>query len=168
MSKSKTDFLLTKIVSTLGPAIAEKTVIEKLIQEGVRVFRINFSHGTFDEYERLLTLVRGASQKLQIPIGVLGDLSGPKIRVGNVVEGGVDLQVGQWVAFQKEPIETRQAASGPVVFSTTYARLCDEVNLGETILLDDGFVRLTCEEKREGRLICRVVEGGNITSNKQS
>ncbi len=113
MSKPKKEFLLTKIVSTLGPASAEESVIEELIQEGVRVFRINFSHGTFDEYEHLLQLVRGASQKLNIPIAVLGDLSGPKIRVGKVAEGGVDLQAGQWVAFQKEPIETQPAASDP-------------------------------------------------------
>ena len=166
MSKPETEFLLTKIVSTLGPASADAPVIEKLIQEGVRVFRINFSHGTFDEYERLLHLVRGASQRLNIPIGVLGDLSGPKIRVGKVVEGGVDLQVGQLVAFQKEPIVTQKVASGPVVFSTTYADFCDEVTPGETILLDDGFVRLTCQEKREGRLICRVEDGGIITSSK--
>ncbi len=166
MSTSRTDFLLTKIVSTLGPASAEKSVIEKLIQEGVRVFRFNFSHGTFEEHERLLHLVRGASQKLNIPIAVLGDLSGPKIRVGKVHEGGVDLQAGQLVAFQKEPIEARSVASGPVTFSTTYADFCDEVTPGETILLDDGFVRLTCQEKREDRLICRVEDGGIITSGK--
>jgi pyruvate kinase len=166
MSKPKKEFLLTKIVSTLGPASAEASVIEELIQEGVRAFRINFSHGTFDEYEHLLHLVRGASKKLNIPIAVLGDLSGPKIRVGKVVEGGVDLQVGQQVVFQQEPIETQQAESGPVVFSTTYASFCDEVTPGEKILLDDGFVRLTCQEKREGRLICRVEEGGIISSSK--
>ena len=97
---------------------------------------------------------------------MLGDLSGPKIRVGKVVEGGVDLRVGQLVAFQKEPIEAQPVASGPVTFSTTYANLCDEVTPGETILLDDGSVRLTCQEKREDRLICRVEEGGIIKAQR--
>lgn len=166
MNEQKKEFLLTKIVSTLGPASAKESIVEQLILEGVRVFRINFSHGTFEEYEGLLHLVREASQKLNIPIGVLGDLSGPKIRVGKVVEGGVDLQVGQMVAFQKEPIVTQNVASVPISFSTTYANFCDEVTPGEKILLDDGFVRLSCQEKREGRLICRVEVGGIITSSK--
>jgi pyruvate kinase len=137
-----------------------------LIKEGVRVFRINFSHGTFDEHEHSLNLVRRASKKLNIPVAVLGDLSGPKIRVGKVVEGGVDLQVGELVAFQKETIETSNEASETVTFSTTYANFCDEVIPGEKVLLDDGFVRLSCLEKQEGRLICRVEVGGIITSNK--
>jgi pyruvate kinase len=166
MSKPKKEFLLSKIVSTLGPASAKESVVEQLIKEGVGVFRINFSHGTFDEYESLLNLVRRASKKLNIPIAVLGDLSGPKIRVGKVVEGGVDLKVGQQVAFQKEPIETQNSASGMVTFSTTYTNLCDEVTPGETIMLNDGFVRLTCQEKREGRLICLVEQGGIISSSK--
>ena len=166
MGKQEKEFLLTKIVCTLGPASAEESVIEQLIQEGARVFRINFSHGTFDEYERLFHLVRGASQKLHIPVAVLGDLSGPKIRVGKVVDGGVDLQVGQLVAFQKEPIETQELTSGHVTFSTTYPNFCDEVSPGEKILLDDGFVHLSCQEKQEGRLICRVETGGIISSSK--
>ena len=166
MSNQKKEFLLTKIVSTLGPASAKESVVEQLIQEGVRVFRINFSHGTFDEYEHLLHLVRSASQKLNIPIAVLGDLSGPKIRVGKVVDGGVDLQVGQSVVFQKETIVTQKATAGPITFSTTYDKLCDEVNPGENILLDDGFVRLTCQEKQQDRLICKVEVGGIISSSK--
>ena len=166
MGNQKKEFLLTKIICTLGPVSAEESVIEQLILEGARVFRINFSHGTFDEYERLFHLVRGASQKLNIPVAVLGDLSGPKIRVGKVVDGGVDLQVGQLIAFQKEPVETREVPSGQVTFSTTYPNFCNEVSPGEKILLDDGFVRLTCQEKLEGRLICRVETGGVITSSK--
>ncbi len=166
MKKQKKEFLLAKIISTLGPASGKKSVVEQLILEGVRVFRINFSHGTFDEYEHLLHLVRNASKKLNIPIAVLGDLSGPKIRVGKVVDGGVDLQVGQIVVFQKEAIVTQKVASGPITFSTTYDKLCDEVNPGENILLDDGFVRLTCQEKQDDKLICKVEVGGIISSSK--
>jgi pyruvate kinase len=166
MNKQKKEFLLTKIISTLGPASAKESIIEQLILEGVRVFRINFSHGTFEEYEHLFDLVRKASKKLNTPIAILGDLSGPKIRVGKVVDGGVDLQVGQMVVFQKEAIVTQKAASGPITFSTTYDKLCDEVNPGENILLDDGFVRLTCQEKQDDKLICKVEVGGIISSSK--
>lgn len=166
MDNLKKEFLLTKIVSTLGPASSNELVIGKLIEEGVRVFRINFSHGTYSEYEHLLKLVRSASKKLNIPIAVLGDLSGPKIRIGKVLDGGVNLEVGQMVEFQKEPIVTQIPKLGNVIFSTTYPNFCDEVIPGEKILLDDGFVKLTCIEKTEDRVICKVEVGGNITSSK--
>jgi pyruvate kinase len=159
-------FLLTKIVATLGPASSDPVVIEKLILEGVRVFRINFSHGSFDEYDMLLTRVRQAGKKLQIPVALLGDLSGPKIRVGQVVDGGVELKQGQRVEFQKESIITKEDENGRIVFSTTYPNFIDEVQPDETILLDDGYVRLICLEKKEDRLICQVVDGGVITSKK--
>ena len=87
-TKPKTDFLLTKIIATLGPASEKTETIRTLIEYGVRVFRINFSHGTFEEHERLLRRVRKASAELDIPVAVLGDLSGPKIRVGEVVPEG--------------------------------------------------------------------------------
>ncbi|MBN1482161.1 pyruvate kinase [candidate division KSB1 bacterium] len=168
MSQSKKDFLLTKIIATLGPASADPATIEKLILEGVRVFRINFSHGSFDDYEQLLKWVRTASEKLNVSIGVLGDLSGPKIRVGQVVKGGVKLRVGHTVEFQKEPVLTAAPAdeSACIVFSTSYPGFIEEVQVGENILLDDGYVRLKCREKRENRLICQVEQGGTIFSNK--
>lgn len=168
MSQSKKDFLLTKIIATLGPASADPATIEKLILEGARVFRINFSHGTFDDYEQLLNWVRTASEKLNIPVGVLGDLAGPKIRVGQVVKGGVELRIGHTAEFQKEPILTiaPDDDSASIVFSTSYPRFIEEVQVGENILLDDGYVRLICREKKENRLICQIEQGGTITSNK--
>lgn len=161
------NFLLTKIVATLGPATSEPEIIEKLILEGVRVFRINFSHGTFDEHEAHLNRVRQASKKLNIPIGVLGDLAGPKIRVGNVQEDGVRLAAEDIVEFQKEDIFTESPHENePVVFSTTYPHFIEEVQPGERVLLDDGYVRLICIDKANDRVRCKVVDGGLITSNK--
>ena len=162
------DFLLTKMVATRGPASADAAIIEKLIVEGVRVFRINFSHGTFDEYEELLDNVRATSHKLDTPIGVLGDLAGPKIRVGGVTNGGVDLLVGQTVEFQKEEIVTQppDRPTEAIVFSTNYPNFIQEVQVGEKVLLDDGYVKLICTDKSDSRLSCRVVDGGVITSNK--
>ncbi|MBN1465426.1 hypothetical protein JXA02_06675, partial [candidate division KSB1 bacterium] len=164
----KKEFLLTKIIATPGPASASPAVIEKMIQEGVRVFRINFSHGTFDQYETLLERVRAASARLDIPVGVLGDLAGPKIRVGQVVDGGVELIRGQRVEFQTDALVTLppEQPDGPVVFSTTWPDFISEVQPGETILLDDGYVRLRCLEQQGDRLVCEVVDGGRITSGK--
>ncbi|MFC1764435.1 pyruvate kinase [Planctomycetota bacterium] len=103
---SDNDFLLTKIIATLGPASAAPDTIEKLIQEGVRTFRINFSQGTFEEHETTFHRVRQASEKTGILMAVLGDLCGPKIRTGEVVAGGVMTETGRTVLFQRDPIVT--------------------------------------------------------------
>ncbi|MCH5378023.1 MAG: pyruvate kinase, partial [Planctomycetes bacterium] len=161
---------LTKIVATLGPASDEPSTITTMIQAGVRVFRINFSHGSFDDYTRMLQRVRQASQQTGIAVGVLGDLGGPKIRVGEVVEGGIELRVGDVVEFQRAEIRTDPSLQSRIVFSTSYPDLVDEVQVGQPMMLNDGDVRLRCSEKiGEGdglRLVCEVEDGGVITSRK--
>ncbi len=165
--------LLTKILATLGPASEDEATIERLIEAGVRAFRINFSHGGFEDYERMLEGVRAASERLQIPVAIIGDLSGPKIRVGDVIEGGVELLEGVRVTFQREPIvagSSGNPALDGLVFSTTYSGFVDEVQPGESVLLDDGGIRLVCREKigqgESLRLICEVLDGGVVTTHK--
>jgi pyruvate kinase len=172
-ASAESNLLLTKILVTLGPASADPTTIGRLIEAGARAFRINFSHGDFADYERMLEGVRAESNRLGVPVAIIGDLSGPKIRVGEVVEGGVEIVAGERVAFQREPL----VAGGPgsseadeVVLSSTYARLVEEVQPGESVLLDDGSIRMVCREK-DGRgdnlrLICEVLNGGVITTHK--
>ena len=168
--KRSQKFLLTKIVATLGPASADVKTIFHLIEEGVRVFRINFSHGTFEEYDQLLNNVRQASKKMNIAVGIIGDLSGPKIRIGKVARGGVMLTKGQEVIFQKPDILTRAGASEPITFSTNYPAFIEEVQINQQVLLDDGNVRLICRKKKgkgkDKKLICEVIDGGVITSHK--
>jgi pyruvate kinase len=162
----RSHFLLTKIIATLGPASSPVETIKELIREGVRVFRINFSHGTFESFSQLIGNVRQASADMGIPASVLGDLSGPKIRVGKVVEGGVMLQPGVQVEFQREDLVATEPSGGKVVFSTTLPLLIDEVRPGQRVLLDDGNISLVCRESRPDRLICDVLNGGLITSRK--
>ena len=161
-------FLLTKIMATLGPATSEPETIERLITEGVRIFRVNFSHGTFDQHQSLVTRVRQCSDNLGIPVAVVGDLCGPKIRVGTVVEGGIALSHDQQVLFQREPIEAQPPASpeDPVILSSTFPAMIDEVEPGQRVLLDDSFVKLTCIERKEDCLVCRVLEGERISTGK--
>ena len=142
-----------------------------MIREGVRVFRINFSHGSFDDYERIYNTVRAASEALGIPIAVIGDLSGPKIRVGKVEDGGINLKRDSTVEFCKtDHFTIRQKNSDIVRFSTTYPNFIDEVKIGQRILLDDGNVSLKCLERvgsgNNELLVCAVIDGGLITSSK--
>jgi len=170
---SNKEFRLTKIIATLGPASEALETIVQLIEAGVSIFRINFSHGTFEEYERLLNTVRRASKQTGLPIAVLGDLSGPKIRVGEVAANGIYLEDDKLVIFKKQPVVAGSPTTGeadPVVFSTNYPRFIEEVKLGQRVLLDDGNVHLQCIDQsgkeEDQTLICKVIHGGLITSNK--
>ncbi len=163
-------FTLTKIIATLGPASVGPDVLIRLIEEGVRVFRINFSHGTFDDFEKSLRAVRRASEQLGIPVGVLGDLSGPKIRIGKVCDAGVILATGEQVLFQRQPIVAGVEGCESVTFSTTYPSFLDDVQPGHRLLIDDGAVRMLVVDKQgdgdEERLSCSVTVGGRVTSSK--
>ena len=168
---SSTGFILTKIIVTLGPACADPKMILRLVEEGARVFRINFSHGSFDDFHRSLQLVREAAEQSHVPLGVLGDLSGPKIRIGTVRDGGVVLRTGTRVSFQKKSIVA--AANGhqdAIVFSTTYPAFIDDVAQGDRLLIDDGAIRMLVVEKNERHdepiLSCNVTVGGNVTTGK--
>jgi pyruvate kinase len=155
---------LTKIVATIGPASESPDRIVRLIDAGARVFRINFSHGDLETHARAVANLRAASDKVGIPVAVMGDLSGPKIRVGETVGGGVELTPTMRVVFQREPAVA--GAADEVVFSTSYPQMIDEVMPGQSILLDDGKVQLICRERDAGRLVCEVVVGGVITRHK--
>ncbi|MEE9212262.1 MAG: pyruvate kinase [Phycisphaeraceae bacterium] len=163
--------ILTKIIATIGPACADLQTLVRLIEEGIRVFRINFSHGSYDEFERSLSLARGASERAGEPVGVLGDLSGPKIRVGKVREGGIELAVGQRVEFQRQPIIAGEAVSdGAALFSTTLPQLIDDVQPGQRLFVNDGAIRMLVVDKagsgEDRRLVCHVTHGGVVTSTK--
>ncbi|MAX25773.1 MAG: pyruvate kinase [Phycisphaeraceae bacterium] len=159
-------FILTKIIATLGPASCEIPVLTRLIESGVRVFRLNFSHGDPESHLQLLTAARQASEEVGIPVGVLGDLCGPKIRVGKVVEGGVELQMGQPVYFQRDPILTGEDPDAPVTFNVTYDRLIDEVEPGQRLMINDGNIHVLVMDKTEDKLIGTVTTPGTVTSAK--
>jgi len=161
-------FVLTKIVATLGPASSHVDTIGRLIEAGARVFRINFSHGTFEQFEELLFNVRAAASRTDRYIGVLGDLSGPKIRVAKVVEGGVMLRPGRRVLLAREAGVTEEPADSnePIVFGVNRNDFLDDLRPGQRVFLDDGNVRLSCIREASEGLECVVEVGGRITSGK--
>ena len=165
-------FLLTKIIATIGPVSGNTEAIVRLIQEGARVFRINFSHGSFEGFAGLLGAIRAASEETGVPVGALGDISGPKIRVGKVRDGGIRLEPGMVVEFQRPAITATvgDSQASPVVFSTTYPDLIADAEPGQRLLIDDGTVRLIVTDKAGAgdaeRLVARVTVGGLVTSAK--
>jgi pyruvate kinase len=149
----------TKIVCTLGPASWSEERIEALIRAGMDVARVNFSHGELERHAITIARVRSAATRLGKPVAILGDLQGPKIRLGNLPEP-VDLASGDLVVFAPEG-EHRGAE-----LPTTYPQLASDVSVGDVVLLADGLLELAVEEIRPPRVAMRVINGGPLSSHK--
>ena len=152
----------TKIVATVGPASRRPETLERLIQAGVNVFRLNFSHGTHDEHLEVIRSVREIAARLHRPIALLQDLSGPKIRTGKVKDGEVQLVKGARLAITNDTAVEGTAE----LISTTYELLPRDVKAGDQILLDDGNLELRVVGVTGERVECEVVDGGPLRSNK--
>lgn len=152
----------TKIVATLGPASSTPDVIGKLIEAGVNIFRLNFSHGTHESHRQLIETVRGEAKRLGKHIGLLGDLCGPKIRIGTFPGGSVTLKAGQRFLLSQNP-ELPGSETG---IGTSYPFLVKDLNAGDTVLLDDGNLTLRVESKSEDAVTCIVVDGGILKTKK--
>ncbi|PHQ81480.1 MAG: pyruvate kinase [Phycisphaera sp.] len=167
---TKTRFpTIARIVATIGPSSDSPEMVRRLITLGVRVFRFNFSHGTFDEHAARLKVVREVADDMDRPIAVMADLPGPKIRCGKVPGDGFDLAVGQEVVFTNEiDIAKLVEENGKPVayFPTTYPKLTEEVDVGQRVLLNDGAVRMIVTAKESGEVRCTVTVGGLISSGK--
>lgn len=155
------ELVRTKIVATLGPASSSEQAIGGLIQAGVDVFRLNMAHGSMAEHQATLDRVRRMSDELVRPVGVLVDLAGPKIRLGELPGGGVECVEGGRVRFVRG-----NAESTTDTFTTTYAPLVEELGPGDPVMLADGTVALVVEERRPDSVVCRVVQGGTVRSRQ--
>lgn len=153
----------TKIVATIGPATQEPDVLRSLIEAGATTLRLNFSHGTHDDHQRSVRLIRQLSFELNQPVGILQDLQGPKIRLGRFENGSIHLNKGDLFTLTSRSVPGTQTIS-----SITYEPLAREVPVGSTILLDDGKVEMVVESVNPdaGDLSCRVVVGGVLSNNK--
>ena len=150
-----------RIVCTLGPATREVERIRALIQAGMDVARLNFSHGTHEDHHAMFSAVREASASVQRPIAVLADLQGPKIRLGRFSGGAATLVTGSEFVLTTESVEgTAQRAS------TTYEALPRDVKRGDAVLLDDGAVSLEVLAVDRQDVRARVVEGGKVSDHK--
>jgi pyruvate kinase len=151
----------TKIVATLGPASREPQQLHELMLAGVDVFRLNMAHGTPEQQQPVVEAIRSLSHELNHPVGILADLAGPKIRLGELAGGELELRAGEEVWFVRG-----EKSEDPRRLVTTYAPLVDELAAGDRIMLADGTVSLTVEEKAKDSVRSRVRQGG-VLLNRQ-
>lgn len=153
----------TKIVATLGPATDKAGVLEAMIQAGLDVARVNFSHGAAAGHRRRVQTVRETAARLGRDVGVLGDLQGPKIRIGSFTGGPVQLEDGQVFTLDAE---LDDAAGTAQAVGITYKALPQDVTPGDTLLLNDGLIVLRVEKIAGAQVVCRVEIGGELSDHK--
>lgn len=152
----------TKIVATLGPACSKKEVLGKMMDEGLNVCRLNFSHGGHDGHEAAIKLIRELNEEKGSTVAILADLQGPKIRTHEMENNGVELIDGSLVTIVTEPI-----IGTAKKFSINYAQLPEDVNPGEKILLDDGKLALeVVSTNKKDSFTAKVIHGGILSSKK--
>lgn len=151
----------TKIVCTIGPSCDSPDMIRSLIEKGMNVARLNFSHGSHEEHLDKITTIREVSEQMGRSIAILQDLCGPKIRVGKIKDPGISLKPGENLILTSDDI----LGEGNRV-SVSYKPLPNEVNVGDIILLADGMMELIVRDIQGVDITCDVIIGGTLTSNK--
>ena len=151
----------TKIICTLGPATEDDGVLRALMLSGMNVARLNFSHGTHETHARTIERVKRIRAELGLPIALMLDTKGPEIRIGTFQQQAVLLEKGQAFRLSATPIVG--TAEG---VSISYPGLADDLHPGDTVLIDDGLVRLTVTAVQNGDLLCRVENTGTISDHK--
>ncbi|HXK80789.1 MAG TPA: pyruvate kinase [Bacteroidales bacterium] len=150
----------TKIIATLGPATSNREILRKMIIAGLDVFRLNFSHGDYEEKVRIISLIRSIEEELNVCVAILADLQGPKIRLGMLPANGIKLETGSEVVFS-----TSQDSSDS--FFINYDKFAVNTKLGDLILIDDGKIKLKVTETNKKDIVkAKVIVGGVAHSRK--
>ncbi|MDD2861293.1 MAG: pyruvate kinase [Acidiphilium sp.] len=151
----------TKIIATLGPASATPDMLAQLFEAGADVFRLNFSHGTHEDHLGRIEMIRALERKFDRPIGILADIQGPKLRVGQFRGGRIQLQTGAEFQLDLNPApgDTRRV-------NLPHPEIIEAASIGATLLLDDGKLRLRVLRKRDDHLLTEIVNGGPLSDRK--
>lgn len=151
----------TKIVCTLGPSSNSRERIEELVKNGMNVVRLNFSHGTHEDHAKVIKYIRETASKYKLSIPILMDLQGPKIRVGQMKDGGQHIEAGNYVTLTPDDVE-----GDAEVIPIDYEFLGKDAREGNTILMDDGLLELRVVKNVDGEVKARVIVGGLLKSRK--
>ncbi len=156
------NFNRTKIVATIGPATSSYEMLKTIIEEGVDVCRLNFSHGTYEDHKKVIDNIKQVNHDLNTHVSMLLDLQGPKLRVGEMLDNKVDLKTGSIVIVSTKPIIGTSEK-----ISVKFETLAKDVKPGELILLDDGKIEIeVLESNSEDEIKCKVNSGGFLSSKK--
>ncbi len=151
----------TKIVATIGPASEKEETLRQMIEAGMNVARLNFSHGDFASHARMIKNIRAAARAVNRRVAVMADLPGPKIRIGELEREPLFLEAGGSFTLTVEPVKgTAQRVS------VTFPTLPSVVNPGDTIFLNDGLIELRVQHTQGSEVNCKVVVGGELRSRK--
>jgi pyruvate kinase len=158
---SQLPFKKTKILATIGPASNNYEMIKSLAFAGANVFRLNFSHGSHEVHQEVLDTIRKVNKEMNCHLGILQDLQGPKIRVGEVENNGVEIHPGDKLTITSDPVVGTAS-----LVSTVYKNLPQDVQEGEHILIDDGNLELLVNDTDGKNVNCTVIHGGILKSRK--
>lgn len=151
----------TKIVCTIGPASSDEAVLRELIKNGMNVARLNFSHGTYDNFKLLINRIKKIRRDMGVPVAILLDTKGPEIRLRNFRDGECEIRSGDLFTLTGRDVEGCEKE-----VSVTVPSLASSLSAGDTILIDDGKVKLTVENTEGQDVVCRVVTGGTVKNHK--
>ena len=151
----------TKIICTIGPASEKEDVLARMCRSGMNVARLNFSHGTHAEHKEKIELIKRVREKLELPIAIMLDTKGPEYRIGTFEDGKITLNDGDEFTFT-----TEEVLGDCQRVSVSYKHLVEELNVGDTILLNNGLVCFKVMEISGNEAKCRVIHGGDLTNRK--
>ena len=151
----------TKIICTIGPACDNEKTLKEMCLAGMNVARLNFSHGTHEQHQEKIDLIKKIRSELNLPIAIMLDTKGPEYRIGTFENGKIELKKGDIFKFTTKQIEGNEK-----IVSVSYEGLIDDLNIGDIILLNNGLSSFKVKELNKEEAICEVVEGGVISNRK--
>lgn len=154
----------TKIIATIGPASSSKKILKKMIESGMNVSRINFSHGTYETNGDLIRSIREISEKMDIPIGIMADLQGPRIRT--LADDDVEIKKGETVMISDVSVRSRLPIVKYKFFRLDFPGIIRTISPGNSILIEDGRIRVKVAQKFKDYLLAEVIEGGIVKNHK--
>ncbi len=153
-----------KIVASIGPASTDRKILKLMVEAGMNVIRLNFSHGDYAEQESRIDLIRSIQNELNVNLAIIGDLSGPKLRLGVLAQEKIKVYAGDKVQFYTKATEIDDCQHA---FEVSYERFAEDVNPGDRILIDDGKIKLEAiETDGKTKVSAKVIYGGDVSSRK--